>query len=434
MKKFISTLLAAAALTVCMTSNAAEQKVKVIDRSAKKVPVWVNGLDQEYIITSAVAGDIETAKSVAMEEVRRQIIRSVAENISFETKSTITQSMKDSDMESFTDKFASYYRTQSANLPSVKGVSASKIEDYYWERRQNKSTKEVSVYYAIKYPLPSVELKKMVNEFEKRDRDMSERYSRLESGLNSVESLEEIDRAIHELNMLREYFFDNTRRNGAASLQAAYRGLYSGISVKELRNTLGEYRFGLMLDGRPISTSQRIAAKSDGAYDITVEPEGTTIVVRYKYDGAEYDTPTEVILSCRVGGKVLRHVFTFRVRKAAIKIYPEKTAYLTAAQKHDGRLSGIEIRIPIRSVEGESYVVRGITLDVPGLAQALFMDDLDIAVSTKEHLLKITYEDSVEVLKPLGNKASQMRGTLDIETRDGMTTSLPFALGFRPNW
>lgn len=55
-----------------------------------------------------------------------------------------------------------------------------------------------------------------------------------------------------------------------------------------------------MLDGNPISTSQRMVAKSDGAYDMNVEADGKTIHVKYKFDGAEFDMPNEVTVNTRI--------------------------------------------------------------------------------------------------------------------------------------
>ncbi|MEG2318129.1 MAG: hypothetical protein RSB85_04735 [Rikenellaceae bacterium] len=148
-------------LSIISISISATAQVKIVDRSAKKAPVWYGGAQSEYIITSSEASSLERAKEMVMENVRKQIIQAVALNVKESTASNISQTSNGSDIVNFLDSFTSSSSTQSANLPFLKGVSPSKIEDFYWEKRFNKSTGETSYIYSIKYPLPRLELKKM---------------------------------------------------------------------------------------------------------------------------------------------------------------------------------------------------------------------------------------------------------------------------------
>jgi len=422
-------------LCLCAGSfvNLAAQE-KVIDKSAKKRPVWASGAEQDYIIGFATAGDLETAKNQALEDVRKQIIRAVAENLSFASEGSTRQKIENSEITFFVDNFESKYKTQAASLPYITGISSSKIEESYWEKLQDKQTKAISYLYGVKYPLPPGELRKMILAFEKQDQEMYQKYTELESQLSQITSLEQIDSRIMELNPLIDYFFDDVRKNAAKSLQQRYRDLYKSVSFKVFSNKLGEHRFGLMLNGKLLPTSQRIKIKSDDIYDANVET-GDTIVVKYQFDGAEYDRMNEVPVNVRIGGKAVPHKFSFIVRKAGIKLYPEKTMYLTARLKNDSIVGQIEISIPIKSEYNSPYIVRSMTLEIPGLAEAISGDDLDVIVTRKQETVKLYYEDEIEVLKPLNGRMDMVKGSIDVEIPDeDIDTRINFSLPVKTNW
>lgn len=422
-------------LCLCASFVNLSAQEKVIDKSAKKRPVWASGSAQDYVIGFATAPNLETAKNQALEDVRKQIIRAVAENVSFASEGSTKQKMENSDITMFVDNFESKYKTQAATLPYITGISSSKIEESYWEKLQDKQTKAISYLYSVKYPLPAGELRKMILAFEKQDQEMYARYKELESQLDQITSIEQIDGRITELNPLIEYFFDDVRKSAAQSLQQRYRDLYKNISFKVFSNKLGEHRFGLVLNGRPVSTSQRINVKSDDIYDVSVEPTGEQIIVKYQFDGAEYDRMTEVTVNVRIGGKAVPHKFSFIVRKLGIKLYPQKTAYLTAATKNDSIVGQINIRIPIKSEYNTPYTIRNITLTVPGLANPLFIDGVDFTSSRKEDTFVLDYHDEMEMLAPLKGRLDMVKGSMDIEVpAEDIDTRIDFSLPLKTNW
>lgn len=433
MKKIILLYLFLFACAAFQFNLSAQEKV--VERSAKKRPVWVSGVAQEYIITSAVSADLESAKSQALEEVRKQIIRAVAENVSLASKGTTQQRMENNQIDLFVDSFTSNYQTQSASIPYITGISFSNAEEFYWEKRQDKNTKAISVLYAIKYPLPDAELRKMIRAFEKQDQEMYGKYSQLEKQLTDIRSLEQIDRAILELNPLIAYFFDDVRKNAASSLQQQYTDLYKNVSIGVFSNKLGDHRFGLMLNGKTISTSQRMTVRSDDAYDINVAQSGDTIAVKYQFDGAEYGRLSEVTVNTKIGGKSVPHRFTFIVHRLKIKLYPEKTVYLTASTKNDSIAGQINIRIPIKSEYSSPYTIRSISLEVPGLSEPLFMDNLDITVNRKQETVNVYYDREIELLHQLNNRTDMVKGSIDVEIPDEQIDArIDFSLPVKTNW
>ena len=120
------TLTAATMLFSVVSLSAA---VKVVERSYKKAPVWLNTMETEYIITSAVADDLERAKALCMDNIRTQVIESVAQNVQSSSASTLSQETMTSGITDFVDNFSSTFKTQAATVPFLTGISASKAED-----------------------------------------------------------------------------------------------------------------------------------------------------------------------------------------------------------------------------------------------------------------------------------------------------------------
>lgn len=432
MKKLFSV---AAICALTLMGATAQAKIKVVEKSTKNAPTWVGGVQSEYIIVSATAPTLDAAKADCMEQVRRQIIRSVAENVESASTSTIDQQVMNNEIVSFIDSYSSVYKTQSADVPFLAGVSESKAEAYYWEKREDKKTKESVYVYSVKYPLPSLELKKLVNEFNKKDSQMWQGYLELEKGYDNVASLEDIDRAIADLGRLADYFFDKTRKSAAITLQKNYRSLYNGVSFKTVSDKLGEYRFKLVLNGRDIATSQRLTAKSNNEMRYDVEHDNGRIVVKYNVAGAEYDVENTVTVNVKIGGRMVPHKFAYTVRKTGLKIWPDKTVYLTAEHKSDSLLTNIDVRMHVVSQNGVEFVVNSILLEVPGVAEPLFIDNINQKITKREQTLAFTYIGTTEPLETQYSKLNMLRGYMTVEVpSQGIDTRIDFSLPFKANW
>lgn len=435
MKKLIFIGAMACLLAALPQGMSAQAKIKVLDQSAKKVPSWVNSSQTDYIITSAMDKDLETAKQKCLDNVRKYIIESVAQNVKSTSTGNISQTTFNNEIVNFLDEYKSTFQTEAASVPFLKGVSASKIDAYYWEKQQNKSTKEITYLYSIRYPFPSLELKKMVHEFENRDTQIWNKCQMLAMELDNVTSLEQIDRAIADLGPIIDYLFDDVRKNEAVALRENYRKLYNSISFRTVSQTLGEYRFQLVLDERIIATSQRVTLKSECATQMTAQHEDAVIVVRYDYSGCSYDDENSVKATLRIGGKAVTHEFFFKIKKYAVEIWPEKTVYLTAAEKSDSTLSDIGIRVFIKSKEKVSYTVNTLTIEVPGLSEPLFLDNLNTTFKAAESTLNITWIGTVGLNKAQGFKMNMLRGNMEIEVpSEGIVKRIDFSLPFKPNW
>lgn len=77
----------------------------------------------------------------ALTEITERIIQSVASNVTVSKKNTLSEVNVNGNIES-SDAFTQISRIKSANLPFLKGISLSNVEEIYWEKVHDKATKK----------------------------------------------------------------------------------------------------------------------------------------------------------------------------------------------------------------------------------------------------------------------------------------------------
>lgn len=205
-------------------------QTKVMEKSAKKVPGWMNTAVDDYLIVSVTVGSLAEGQSKVLQEITERIIQAVANNVSVSKENVLSEVNTDGNIES-SDAFMQVSKMKSANLPFLKGISLSNVEEIYWEKVQDKSTKKEYYNYSVKYPFSKAEQRKLVAEFEALDAEKVAQYKALEQKVHSIESVDEIKQAVLELNTLSEYFFDAVRLSQVRGLISRYNELYKAISV-----------------------------------------------------------------------------------------------------------------------------------------------------------------------------------------------------------
>lgn len=407
-------------------------QLKVVQKSAKKTPVWVNTTQKDYIVTSAIADNIERAKNECMDNIRKYVIDAVAQNVKSSSESTINQESVNSGIVNFLDSYTYTAQTQSANLPYLTGISESKTEEAYWEKREDKKTKEISYLYCVKYPFPSLELKKLVHEFQRKDNEMNEKYKTLEEQYENIASVAQIDKAITDLNSLIRYFFDDVRKEAARNLQRNYRQLYGEISIHEISNKLGCYRLDLQLRGKAINVSQRPVVKSATLTQIRPEAEGDQWNIHYNSETCDPTEENFATITFKLGNKNLSQTFYIDPEQDKVKVTLSKDVYLTAETKTDSLIANITIRLNLESEE--NYIIDNITLNVPGLSLPLFIDNLNQAVSKGTQTVNISYNGEVELVEKQNNRMNLLKGHLEIKNTEGVSKRIDFSLPFKANW
>ena len=426
------TLTAATMLFSVVSLSAA---VKVVERSYKKAPVWLNTMETEYIITSAVADDLERAKALCMDNIRTQVIESVAQNVQSSSASTLSQETMTSGITDFVDNFSSTFKTQAATVPFLTGISASKAEDYYWEKRQDKDTGEITWLYSIKYPFPRIELKRLVDIFDTNDRKMVARYEQLRAEYDDIESVEQIDKAVSDLKPLIDYFFDDVRKGDALTLQHNYSALYGRTFLSEVSSRPGEYVYRLMLGDNPVSISRKPSLKSETLTQLHAEKRGTEWVVTYDYSDAEVNEQNVIRLSQRIGPLSIREELFADLAGTVIEIKPVGEVSMAAEVRTDSVVSGITMRMDANTNRND-LKIKGVTLRVPGIMMPVIADDLDIALTGRGvDTVTLTLPGPYEIDTAKDNtRINILRGSITVSDGEGVMHKVSISVPAACNW
>lgn len=275
--------LTVVAVMSVFVSAALADNWKVVEKSEKQIPSWVNeGQKPGTLMVLAVAPSLQEARTIAEKNLMRSIVQAIATNVNYGSSQS-DSNVADGDKVTTKEEFTSSLEIAAAKLPFIKGVSLSEALGQYWERRENKSTKQTEYYLNVLYPMPESELDRMRREFEKYDQAQVAEYNRLEAAYPEAASVEDINSAIASLETLGEYFFDSVRRTRTAGLKKQYADLYRMVTMSSDKTGEREFTVRTTLRGKPFATGKTPEVTSDCASRIKVSPidNGTAFRVTY---------------------------------------------------------------------------------------------------------------------------------------------------------
>ncbi|MFW5725532.1 MAG: hypothetical protein ACOCX0_03720 [Bacteroidota bacterium] len=252
---------------------------RVVDKSGRK-PDWVNGLERDFIIVAGTGATIQQAQESALNQVRESIVNAVAQNVRATSEMSTMEVNYNSTVSEFLEKFTATVTSSSGPVSYLQGVTLAKVEEFYWEKLQDRGSPMVVFNYHVKYPFPNIELQKLVMDFNIKDRQLTEELEDLLAGVEQVEQIEEIETSIRELGILADYFVD-ARRDKARLGITQYRNLYNMIELIEVESEPGRLKYAIRFKDRLVRASQRPQITSDCARVKGVDPAGDYMVVTY---------------------------------------------------------------------------------------------------------------------------------------------------------
>jgi hypothetical protein len=304
------------AVALLLTGGVSAQSYKVMERSEKKAPQWYESAGSGYIVASAEAASMEEARQMCLASIKRQILQSVAENIEFSDSHIMKQTTDNDRITEFLDEYTAEGSTRAASVPFIKGISLSKVDGSYWEKRKEKTTDVITYCYAVRYPFPASEHRMLVMEFEKRDKEMEALVTGLEGSIDTVESVEEIGQRINKLRPALDYFFDKTRQQWVNGVVDNYRKLPNAITVKgEVIDNMS-HRVALWLNGKKIRSGAMPKLTSNCASKLKVSPEGDDLLITFDNEDCLPDEINSVDVVFRLQGKILKYTIPFEAPQA----------------------------------------------------------------------------------------------------------------------
>lgn len=389
MRKIIFTILAVLPL-------ASTAQTKILETSAKKAPAWLVSTGSDHFVSTNVAPTIEEAKQLCIDDVKKQIISAVAENIKSSTAGSTSQTTQGQEIVEFLDKFDSKYETRSAVLPFVNGVSMSKVEDFFYQKLQDKNTGKITVTYSILYPFSSTELKSLISKFRKQDAEMEAKLNEQIALIGNIKTTEQIDRGISAMAPLIDYFFDDVRLNKAKQTLSQLQKLYSYVTIVLEQSTRGSLQYSLLLDGNKITSSTKPTIKSNCATEIMHRTDADGIVtVTYDPDGCLHSEDNYIDISYRFTGGSSKAKFYPVMASEPLKVAVTGQLVIKLGEKIDSvTYKGLEVQFQLNNQSTSNVTLQALNFSIQELRNTVNIDAQQISIEPGVRQITVKSEDT----------------------------------------
>ncbi|MBQ4231095.1 MAG: hypothetical protein II671_06045, partial [Salinivirgaceae bacterium] len=373
-----------------LVSQTYAQKAKVLEHQPKKKPAWVNSLVKDYIIVVASGSTLEDAQERAILKVKEHIISSVADNISSTSEYTLTEDTKSGDM-SITENYKVATKTRAADIPFIKGISVNQVEEYYWEKVSEKGG--ITFYYHIKYPFTEFQLKKLIMEYERADRELTQQLEGFLARIDDAESIEELNQLSNIIKALSTSFIDVDNRKTKCNVAVSkISQMIKNVSIEAVGTSLGEIRFSLYTNGRIIKTSTTPKVKSNCAKINDIKPDGDEWVVKYSVDECYDDPDNKITVRCGSASKD----FWFNVKENSVEIFVNADINLTGGTDNGETIEGCRCAIPVVSKYDSPFVIEKVVLNF-GNESPIIIENIGQRFSGKgNHDLNLTISKQLD--------------------------------------
>jgi len=383
-KKNVLVLFILIPFVACMAQT------RVVESSSRRTPDWVHGLEKDYIITVGTGNTIQEAQQDALNMVREDIVNSVAVNVQTESEMYTEETNLNNNVSTYLEEFATTTTTASGPVSYLQGITLSQVEDYYWEKVENRRDGSIRFNYHIKYPFSDFEMQKLVMDFRKRDREMS---NQLEDVLKSIDrkefsNVEEIDKSIDELRVFVDYFVD-ARKDRAQLGISRCRQLYESIELAEKEGKLGELTYAMKLDNEIIHISRRPRVTSDCARITNIESQNGHTTVEYDYDYCYEDPENHIMVRYRLGTVNLERPFYFDITAEKVSIYVNDPFNFEAISKSENVVDEAKVGITIGSEYESPFTIEKVVLEWSGHSPVILDDIRQSFAGTGNHSLEL---------------------------------------------
>ncbi len=285
-------LLPLVAMALCFIGVHAE--MKVMEQSESKAPQWTALHPDDYIVAIADGSTLADAQGRAEQELLRRVMSAVAVNVEGET---VTDSgLKDG---KDWDDFTSHFTSRIAQLPFISDITLAKCQGTFWTRSVDKATgRETWQFYAL-YPFDADTRRTLIASYEAYDASQEDTLTRLEKGLDTVDSAEDVAMAEGELTALAEWFPDKLRRARAQKVLALYGDIRKSLVLTADMTAPGKCKVRVMLGERVFHIGGRLEATSECASKIVVRPEAEGWTVTFNDEDCLPDEDNALKLTLR---------------------------------------------------------------------------------------------------------------------------------------
>ncbi|MDR1004670.1 MAG: plethodontid receptivity factor PRF [Prevotellaceae bacterium] len=415
-------------------------QTKVLERSAKKPPAWLNTAVDGNLVVSVEAASLGEAQQKALTSVTEQIIQSVASHVSVTQTNVFSEVNRNGDIDS-RDAYDRLSKIRSANLPFLQGISLAKVTGVYWEKVRDKQTEREYYNYAILYPFPVAEQRRLQAAFEALDAEKVAQYKALERRITELDAVEEIKQVLAELEGLSAYFFDEVRISEVKALAERYRRLYDALSLTGTFTDGGSYRLQLLLNGNPIRTAATPRVTSNCASSLEIRPDDGAFLIAFRTDDCLPEEENTLTMRLSIEGRRLERKVSLNQAAGAAQaptfsVVPEGRVMITTDSVADRTLYNLHIRLTLNNRGGLPFGLKAMELHVPGLTVPVLFDDINAVYKSKGIIqVRATAEGkfAAHALKPSDHPMVQGAVTV-VNPQTGAVERIRLSLTYEKNW
>jgi hypothetical protein len=285
---------------------------KVVESSSRRAPHWIGGVEEESIIVCAEGASLELAKDKAFTRVREQIIYAVATRVQSSTTITLNEVTDNGAIQSHREVNSALSVT-AADIPYLADVSPTHADDYYWVKSRRKDKSEYYTYH-LKYPLSNSKLRLLVDEYEKRQKQLNDSLQTFASAdMSQFDDLSQMLQLHAQLNQFKASLAEtDSRRDICATIARNYeRQLSQNLHATVLSSNREFTRVALCYGDKQLANAPLPRTRTNCLVGITTEVEPNSVLFSYDYNmGCYEDEPNWIEI-----------IYTVLGRKFPVKCY-----------------------------------------------------------------------------------------------------------------
>jgi septum formation topological specificity factor MinE len=384
---------------------------KVLEKSSKKKPDWVNATIKDFIIATGRGKTIDEAKNTVIPTIRTEIMNSVAVYVRSSSEMTIENENKNNVINTI-EKFKNTSTVQTADIPSLKGLSLNKVSEFYWEKIQEKESKEITVAYHVKYPFSEQELKKLIQEFNKKDQEMTDQMNGIIDNIDNIESIEDISTNIKQLENLAAYFVDQRKEKSELGL-IKLKDMLKSIEIVPIENNLGKLKYTLKIGEKFYKTSQKPKYSNSECVTITSKTsEAHVQIIQYTYESCTEDEKNMISVSYKYGNNRVDKTFYFDVTSNSVNIFIKGEIIMKALNKDNDKVNSYSCDLTLVSKYDAAFIIDKVVLEWQGLAPVTLSNvGKEFAGKGVQNLI-LEVNEPIDLLKSSSKNKPAVNGTI----------------------
>lgn len=343
---------------------------KVVERSGKR-PKWINNIENNHIITGGSGKTVALAQEEAINMVKEQIVRSIADKIIAKSEIIKTERTIDNNQSTLVENFKSKIISESGKIDFLNGININKAIDFYWEKLKDKKTKTYSFNYYIKYPFTQTELNSLIDNYKKKDKELTLELERCLEKTDNITSTEQIATTIIELKQLREKFIDKRQDKADLAIEKL-NNMYRSADIQVLENRAGSISFSLSINNKSISSIIKPRIRSNCIKIVDLKKAGEKWILKYTSEDCYEDEENFVLLYMRLPNKSIKKKIYIDITqgKAEISLVSNIVIQKDTIAKEN------QCNLTLRSKYSSPLIIESINLEFKS-GKPIILDKLD---------------------------------------------------------